>query len=238
MRAHLCGFSLAVAPNEACYVPIGHREGGGDGKGDLFSPESKLCEGQIPERDALTAIKALLEDKAVLKIGQNLKYDWLVFAQRGIEIRGYDDTMLISYVLDAGKGEGHGMDDLAKRWLNHDTIHFQHVAGSGKSQVTFDCVTIEKATEYAAEDADVTLRLWYALKPRLAAERVTSVYETLERAMPSVLARMGGAAFPSTVRCCRAFRVNSPRNRRAQTDQALAGKPLNPGRPQPATFIR
>ena len=92
-----------------------------------------------------------------------MKYDWLVFAQRGIEIDGYDDTMLISYVLDAGKG-GHGMDDLAKRWLNHDTIHFQHVAGSGKSQVTFDCVAIDKATEYAAEDADVTLRLWNALK--------------------------------------------------------------------------
>src|SRR5665213_606682 len=87
-----------------------------------------------------------------------MKYDWLVFAQRGIQIAGYDDTMLISYVLDAGKG-GHGMDDLAKRWLNHDTIHFHHVAGQGKSQVTFDCVAIDKATEYAAEDADVTLRL-------------------------------------------------------------------------------
>ena len=102
-----------------------------------------------------------------------MKYDWLVFAQRGIEIAGYDDTMLISYVLDAGKG-GHGMDDLAKRWLNHDTIHFQHVAGSGKAQVTFDCVAIDKATEYAAEDADVTLRLWNVLKPRLAAEHVTT----------------------------------------------------------------
>ena len=157
-------------------MPIGHRDGGGEGKGDLFSPEAKLCEGQIPERDALAVLKPLLEDKAVLKVAQNMKYDWLVFAQRGIQVAGYDDTMLISYVLDAGKG-GHGMDDLAKRWLNHDTIHFHHVAGSGKAQVTFDCVSIEKASEYAAEDADVTLRLWYALKPRLAAERVTSVYE-------------------------------------------------------------
>ncbi len=179
MTAHLCGFSLSVAPNEACYVPIGHKkDGGGDG---LF--DAGLAADQIKEEDALKVLKPLLEDKSVLKVAQNMKYDWLVFAQRGIEIAGYDDTMLISYVLDAGKG-GHGMDDLAKRWLNHDTIHFHHVAGQGKSQVTFDCVAIDKATEYAAEDADVTLRLWSALKPRLAAERVTTVYETLERAMP------------------------------------------------------
>ena len=107
-----------------------------------------------------------------------MKYDWLVFAQRGIEIEGYDDTMLISYVLDAGRS-GHGMDDLSERWLGHKTIHFADVAGQGKSRVTFDCVAIDKATEYAAEDADVTLRLWSALKARLAAECVTTVYETL-----------------------------------------------------------
>ncbi len=144
MTAHLCGFSLAVAPNEACYVPIGHREGGSQNGSDLFAPESKLCAEQIPETAALNILKPLLEDKSILKVAQNMKYDWLIFAQRGIEINGYDDTMLISYVLDAGKG-GHGMDDLAKRWLDHDTIHFQHVAGSGKSQVTFDCVAIDKA---------------------------------------------------------------------------------------------
>ncbi len=185
MQAGLCGFSLAVAPNEACYVPLGHKKNGG-GEG-LF--DAGLEADQIAEADALAALKPLLEDKSILKVAQNMKYDWLVFAQRGIEIEGYDDTMLISYVLDAGKG-GHGMDDLAKRWLDHDTIHFHHVAGSGKSQVSFDCVAIDKATDYAAEDADVTLRLWHALKARLAAERVTSVYETLERAMPQVLARM------------------------------------------------
>ncbi len=233
MTAHLCGFSLAVAPNEACYVPIGHRDGGGEGKGDLFSPEAKLCAGQIPERDALAAIKALLEDKAVLKIGQNLKYDWLVFAQRGIEMRGYDDTMLISYVLDAGKG-GHGMDDLAKRWLNHDTIHFQHVAGSGKNQVTFDCVTIEKATEYAAEDADVTLRLWYALKARLAAEHVTTVYETLERPMPTVLARMErrGISIDRQVLSRLSGEFAQEQARLEDEIKVLAGEPLNPGSPK------
>ena len=97
--------------------------------------------------------------------------------------------MLMSYVLDAGRGN-HGMDDLAERWLGHQTIHFEHVAGTGKSQVTFDCVSIEKAAEYAAEDADVTLRLWKALKARLAAEHVATVYETLERPLVPVLARM------------------------------------------------
>jgi len=233
MTATLCGFSLAVAPNEACYVPLGHRDGGGEGKGDLFSPEAKLCPGQIAERDALAAIKALLEDKAVLKIGQNLKYDWLVFAQRGIEMRGYDDTMLISYVLDAGKG-GHGMDDLAKRWLNHDTIHFQHVAGSGKNQVTFDCVTIEKATEYAAEDADVTLRLWYALKARLAAEHVTTVYETLERPMPAVLARMErrGISIDRQVLSRLSGEFAQEQARLEDEIKVLAGEPLNPGSPK------
>src|SRR5271169_3755177 len=185
MQAGLCVFSLAVSPNEACYVPLAHKkDGGGDG---LF--DAGLAADQIKEEDALKALKPLLEDKIILRVAQNMKYDWLVFAQRGIEIQGYDDTMLISYVLDAGKGS-HGMDDLAKRWLNHDTIHFHHVAGQGKAQVTFDCVAIDKATEYAAEDADVTLRLWNVLKARLAAEHVTTVYETLERGMPAVLARM------------------------------------------------
>jgi DNA polymerase I len=229
MQAGLCGFSLAVAPNEACYVPIGHKkEGGGDG---LFA--GGLESNQIPEKDALAVLKPLLEDKAILKVAQNMKYDWLVFAQRGIEIAGYDDTMLISYVLDAGKG-GHGMDDLAKRWLNHDTIHFHHVAGSGKAQVTFDCVSIEKATEYAAEDADVTLRLWYALKPRLAAERVTSVYETLERAMPTVLARMErrGISIDRQVLLRLSGDFAQQQVRLEDEIKILAGEPLNPGSPK------
>jgi len=233
MQAHLCGFSLAVAPNEACYVSIGHREGGGEGGSDLFAPQPKLCEGQIPESDALGLLKPLLEDCAVLKIAQNMKFDWLVFAQRGIEIAGYDDTMLISYVLDAGKGS-HGMDDLAKRWLNHDTIHFHHVAGEGKAQVSFDCVTIEKATEYAAEDADVTLRLWEALKPRLAAERVTTVYETLERPMPAVLARMErrGITIDRQVLSRLSGDFAQEQAHLEEEIKTLAGEPLNPGSPK------
>ena len=132
MVAHLCGFSLAVADNEACYVPIGHREGGAQGGSDLFAPEAKLCPGQIPEKDALEVIQSVLEDPSVLKVGQNLKYDWQIFARRGIDIHPYDDTMLMSYVLDAGRGN-HGMDDLAEKWLGHQTIHFEHVAGTGKA---------------------------------------------------------------------------------------------------------
>ncbi|MGH6663690.1 MAG: DNA polymerase I [Pseudolabrys sp.] len=232
MRAHLCGFSLAVAPNEACYVPIGHREGRQDGS-DLFAPEAKLLPDQIPEDQALAALRPLLEDRSILKIAQNMKYDWLVFAQRGIEIAGYEDTMLISYVLDAGKG-GHGMDDLAKRWLNHDTIHFHHVAGQGKAQVTFDCVAIDKATEYAAEDADVTLRLWHALKPRMPAERVATVYETLERAMPAVLARMERRGISIDRQVLSRLSGEFAQKQGALEDEIkqLAGEPLNPGSPK------
>jgi DNA polymerase-1 len=229
MQAGLCGFSLALSPNEACYVPIGHKkDGGGDG---LF--DAGLAPDQIKEADALKVLKPLLEDKAVLKVGQNLKYDWLVFAQRGIEIAGYDDTMLISYVLDAGKG-GHGMDDLAKRWLDHDTIHFHHVAGSGKSQVTFDCVAIDKATDYAAEDADVTLRLWNVLKPRLPAEHVASVYETLERAMPAVLARMErrGISIDRQVLSRLSGEFAQKQGALEEEIKTLAGEPLNPGSPK------
>jgi DNA polymerase-1 len=233
MRAHLCGFSLAVAPNEACYVPIGHHEGGGEAGADLFAPEAKLCAGQIPEAGALAALKPLLEDRSVLKVAHNMKYDWLVFRQHGIDIESYDDTMLISYVLDAGKG-GHGLDDLSERWLGHETIHFHHVAGSGKSQVTFDCVSIEKATEYAAEDADVTLRLWYALKPRLAAEHVTTVYETLERPMPAVLARMErrGISIDRQVLSRLSGDFAQEQARLEDEIKVLAGEPLNPGSPK------
>jgi DNA polymerase-1 len=186
MQAQLCGFSLAVAPNEACYVPLGHRQGG-EGGGSLFQGE--MVSDQIPEADALAAMKPLLEDFGVLKIGQNFKFDWQIFALRDIEIAPYDDTMLMSYVVDAGRSD-HGLDPLASRYFNHQTIDFNEVTKAGKTRVTFDCVDINKATEYAAEDADVTLRLWQVLKPRLAAEHVLNVYETLERPLLRVLAKM------------------------------------------------
>jgi len=186
LRAELVGVSLAVAPGEACYIPIGHRSG----DANLFDGEG-LLPGQIDEAEAIAMLKPLLEDPGVLKIGQNVKFDWHMFAERGVEVAPFDDTMLISYALDSGAtNDGHGMDALAERWLNHKTIHFADVAGSGRSFIGFARVAIDKATEYAAEDADVTLRLWRALKPRLAAEGMTTVYETLERPMVVPLARM------------------------------------------------
>ncbi|HXW50332.1 MAG TPA: DNA polymerase I [Xanthobacteraceae bacterium] len=187
MQAQLCGFSLAVAPNEACYVPLAHRQGGDGGAGGLFQGE--IAPDQIAEAAALAAMKPLLEDFGVLKIGQNFKFDWQIFALRGIEIAPYDDTMLMSYAADAGRSD-HGLDPLAQRYFNHRMIDFNEVTKAGKSKVTFDCVEIDKATEYAAEDADVTLRLWQVLKPRLAAEHVLNVYETLERPLLRVLAAM------------------------------------------------
>ncbi len=183
MQADLVGFSLALEPGRACYVPLLHRAGGAG----LF--DEGLVSGQIPTAAALEQLKDLLEDGAILKIGQNLKYDALVLARHGIEIRPFDDTMLLSYVLDAGRS-GHGMDDLSKSWLGHQPISYKSVTGSGKSQITFDQVPLDKATAYAAEDADVTLRLWRRLKPRLAPEAMATVYETLERPLVPVLTRM------------------------------------------------
>ncbi|NKN37149.1 DNA polymerase I [Agrobacterium sp. a22-2] len=194
MQAELVGFSLAIADNtkepgspqiRAAYVPLGHRTGGED----LFSDGLKLAENQIPMAEALATLKDLLEDTSVLKIAQNLKYDYLLMKRHGIVIENFDDTMLMSYALDAGAGN-HGMDGLSERWLGHTPIAYKDVAGSGKSSVTFDRVDIGKATAYAAEDADVTLRLWMVLKPRLAANRLTTVYERLERPLVPVLARM------------------------------------------------
>ncbi|MFM8608511.1 MAG: DNA polymerase I [Hyphomicrobiales bacterium] len=185
MAADLVGISLAVKPGRAAYIPLQHRS---EGTGDLFGGNN-LIAGQLPVRDAIKHLKPLLEDKSILKIGQNLKYDWLVLKRYGIEIAPYDDTMLLSYVLDAGRGS-HGMDELSKRHLGHETIPFSEVAGSGKNFIGFARVPLDKATAYAAEDADVTLRLWRVLKPRLAAERMTTVYETLERPLLEVLARM------------------------------------------------
>jgi DNA polymerase-1 len=182
MKAELAGVSLAVAPGVAAYVPLQHR-GGSDLFGGGLEPD------QIPVAEALAILKPLLSDPAVLKIGQNIKYDWLVMARHGVEIAPCDDTMLMSYVLDAGLNS-HGMDKLSQLHLGHETIPFAAVAGTGKNALTFDRVPIDKAAEYAAEDADVTLRLWLIFKARLAASGRVSVYETLERPLVPVVARM------------------------------------------------
>jgi DNA polymerase-1 len=187
MLAELVGFSMAVAPGRACYVPLGHRAASGTFDFDGQPPL------QIPVREALQALKPLLEDASVLKIGQNLKYDCVVLASHGIAVAPLDDTMLLSYVLDAGRG-AHGLESLAERHLGHTCMSFEQVRefapGARKSDKTFAQVPLDKATEYAGEDADVTLRLWTVLKPRLPAERMAAVYETLERPMVAVLADM------------------------------------------------
>ncbi|VVT31727.1 DNA polymerase I [Rhizobium sp. EC-SD404] len=198
MQADLVGVSLAVAGNSkdasgreimAAYLPLAHRTG----EGDMFG--GGIAEGQVKFDEALARLKSLLEDPAVLKVGQDLKYDWLLMKRYGVEIGPFDDTMLMSYVVESGMASfgasgGHGMDALAERWLGHKTIGLKEVAGSGKGQVTFDFVSIEKATEYAAEDADVALRLWFAIKPQLVAKGLVHVYERLERPLLPVLARM------------------------------------------------
>jgi len=183
LQANLVGLSLALGPNRACYIPIGHKAGAED----LFGAD--LVEGQLPLRETLDLLKPLLTAASVIKIAQNVKYDWLVMAQHGIEVAPVQDTMLASYTLDAGLN-GHGMDELSLKFLEHRPISFSEVAGQGKSFIGFARVPLDKATEYSAEDADVTLRLWTVLQPRLVAEGMATVYETLERPMPLVLARM------------------------------------------------
>jgi len=183
MEAELVGISLATEPGTACYIPLAHK----DGQDDLLG--GGMAVDQITTTRAIEILKPVLEDLSVLKIGQNMKYDWLVLSQAGIEMVGLDDTMLLSYVLDAGRA-GHGMDALAKQHLGHDCIPYKELTGTGKSAITFDMVDIDKATRYAAEDADVTLRLWRILKPRIVAEGMTSVYERLERPLIEVVAKM------------------------------------------------
>ncbi len=186
MQANLVGFSLALAPGKAAYAPLLHR---GEGSGDLFGG-ADLVAGQMPADAALQRLKPVLEDRAVLKIAQNAKFDMMVMRQHGVAIRNIDDTMLISYALDGGLNASHGMDSLSLKWLGHRPISYDQVTGTGKARVTFDRVPLDRATAYAAEDADVTLRLWRVLKPRLAAEGMTTVYETLERPLVDVLMRM------------------------------------------------
>ncbi|MFD1911570.1 DNA polymerase I [Halodurantibacterium flavum] len=184
MRADLVGICLAVEPGKAAYIPLGHRSG----SGDLFG-SAALAEGQLPMQVVLDALKPVLEDPAILKIGQNMKYDAKMLSRYGIDVAPIDDTMLMSYAMHSGL-HGHGMDTLAEQYLSHSCIPIKSLLGSGKSAITFDLVPIDEAVKYAAEDADVTLRLWQLFKPQLHQVRVTTVYETLERPLVPVLAEM------------------------------------------------
>ncbi|MFC3695281.1 DNA polymerase I [Chenggangzhangella methanolivorans] len=189
MTADLVGVSLAIEPGLAAYVPLGHLSAAGDLLSEPGQGLGGLVEGQIPAAEALTLLKELLEDASVLKVGQGIKFDLTIMSRLGISVAPYDDTMLMSYALDSGLG-AQGLDELSRRHLGHAPITYDEVTGTGRARVGFAQVSIEKATAYAAEDADLAIRLWRLFKARLVAERMTSVYETLERPLPAVLSAM------------------------------------------------
>lgn len=185
MRADLVGISLCVEAGQACYIPLTHKAAAQD---DLFGSDAR-AEGQMDFRECLAMLQPMLEDETILKIGQNMKYDAKIFARLGIDVHPIDDTMLMSYAMHGGL-HNHGMDLLSERYLGHTPIPIKPLLGTGKSAVTFDRVPIDEAVKYAAEDADITLRLWQTFKPMLHQAKVTTVYETLERPLVPVLAQM------------------------------------------------
>jgi DNA polymerase-1 len=232
MAVELVGVSLALRPGKACYIPLAHRAPGAEGELAL-GDAGALIEGQIPRDAALAALKPLLEDPGTLKIGQNIKYDMVIFARQGIQVAPVDDTMLLSYVLEGGL-HGHGMDELAQLHLGHDTIKFSQVAGTGKAQVTFDKVPLDKALDYAAEDADITYRLHAVLKPQLLARRMVTVYETIERPLVPVLAAMEQVGIKLDRDALRRL-SNDFAQRIAELEQEihkLAGRPFTIGSPK------
>ena len=233
MLANLVGVALATAPGRACYIPTGHKAAAGF---DFAGAAGAID--QLPLKDAIAALKPLLEDAATLKIGQNLKFDCEVMARYDVRIAPIDDTMLLSYVLDAGKG-GNGMDELSERWLAHRPIAFKDVmakadGGAKKADHTFAQVPVKDATQYSAEDADVTLRLWMALKPRLAAEKMTAVYETLERPLVPVLVDMERAGIKVDRNILSRLSGDFAQKivRLEAEVQQLAGEKFNPGSPK------
>ena len=192
MRAELVGVCLCCTAGQACYIPLAHKDGDKSSDSDLFcedEPTGALLDGQIPLDEALDLLRPMLEDESILKIGQNIKFDIKILSRYNINPAPIDDTMLLSYALHGGL-HNHGMDSLSERYLDHKPISIKQVLVNGRTTITFDKVGIDDATRYAAEDADITLRLWQTLKPRLHAAKVTRVYETLERPLVPVLCQM------------------------------------------------
>ena len=229
MQAEISGIALALKANDACYVPLAHKQSG-DGSG-LFA--AGLAPDQIKTSEALDALRPLLELAGILKIGFNIKFAAVMFAQAGIILRNHDDAQLMSYALDAGRNS-HGLDALAETWLGHANLTHGELTGSGKGKLSFDQVAIDKATVFSAEDADVILRLWRVLKPRLVAERMTSVYETLERPLISVLARMErrGISIDRQVLSRLSGEFAQTAARVEAEIQEIAGEPVNVGSPK------
>ena len=182
VSCRLVGISLATRPGHACYIPLAH----GIGEGLALADD---VPSQLAEADVLARLKPLLQDASIMKILQNAKFDLQVLGQRKIEVHPVEDTMLMSYALAAGQ-RGHGMDELSELYLGHKPISIKELLGTGKSQITFDQVPLEKATPYAAEDADITFRLWQMMRPKLVKDRVVSVYQTTEKPLVPVIVDM------------------------------------------------
>jgi DNA polymerase I len=229
MRADICGIALALGANDAVYVPLAHKQSGG-GAG-LF--DAGLAPDQVRFEDAIEVLRVVLESPGILKIGFDIKFNAVMFAQAGITLRNIDDTQLMSYALDAGRN-AHGFAGLAERWLGHAVLAENELIGSGKNKLTFDQVAIDKATAFGAESADVILRLWRVLKPRLVAERMTTVYETLERPLVNVLARMErrGISIDRQVLSRLSGDFAQTAARVEAELQELAGEPINVGSPK------
>ncbi|MBN8984552.1 MAG: DNA polymerase I, partial [Rhizobiales bacterium] len=229
MQAELCGIALALGPNDACYVPLAHKQAG-DGSG-LFA--AGLAPDQMATGEALDALRPALESAGLLKIGFDTKFAMVLLAQHGITLRNIEDAQLISYALDAGRGS-HEREALAEGWLGHTALAYGELVGSGKGKLSFDQVAIDKASEYAAEGADLSLRLWRVLRPRLVTERMTTVYETLERPLVPVLARMErrGISIDRQVlsRLSGDFAQTAARLESEIRD--IAGEDINPGSPK------
>lgn len=241
-QAKLVGISLSTEPGNGCYIPVGHGKGHGksgeaQGGFDFDAPSEALekiaVPKQIPLDRVIALLKPLLEDPGVLKVGQNLKYDMIVLSRHGINAAPIDDTMVLSYVLD-GTSHGHGMDELAELHLDYKPIKFSDVCGSGKTQITFDQVPLDKALDYAAEDADITLRLHRLLKPRIAQEHMVSVYETLDRPLVPVLAKMESLGIRIDADKLKTLSNDFAKRMAAleETIHAMAGEPFNLGSPK------
>ncbi len=228
----LVGVSLAIKPGKACYIPVGHVDPASAGGEGLFAEEGKTPR-QIKPSELVNGLKALLADPAILKIAHNLKFDLQVLGQLGLEIVSYDDTILMSYALGAGL-HGHGLDELALKHLKHKMIAYDDVAGTGRNRITFDRVPLDKATDYAAEDADYTLRLWMLLKPLIAQQHVTRVYERIEKPLVPVVAAMERAGVRIDPAVLKAQSGGLAKRLQVLEEEIhkLAGHPFNVGSPK------
>ncbi|MBU0799746.1 MAG: DNA polymerase I, partial [Alphaproteobacteria bacterium] len=226
-RAQMVGISLSVVPGEGAYIPLAHIQ-----HTDLLGDTSTHVK-QLPMATVTALLKPLLEDPTVLKIGHNVKYDWQILAAHNIRMTPCDDTMLMSYILD-GSAHGHGMDELAELFCGHTTIKYGDVAGTGKKRVTFDYVPVEQATNYAAEDAEITRRLYHILKPRLVAEKMATVYEDIERPLIPVIAEMEMAGIKADPAVLRALSAEFGQRMAALESEihTLAGHPFNVASPK------